>query len=131
MLFKQKTARNANALLEDKRDLKTSDMRERFAALSIVVDEELVIPGAKGGYDYDDEYDDTYDDQTTGEREPDANELEVRRPFVLPQALGGGHITYVKEEESSEETDEEESERKKMIFVANPEEVRKEAEKNL
>ena len=30
---KQRVARNANALLEDKRDLKTSDMRERFAAL--------------------------------------------------------------------------------------------------
>ena len=128
---KQRRAKNANALLDDKRDLKTSDMRERFSALSIVVDEEIVIPGTNGGgYDYDDEYDDTYDDQAMGEKEPDANELESRRPFVLPQALGGGHKAYVKEEESDEEIENEEEQRKKMLhFTRNPEEVRQEAER--
>merc|ERR1712218_266913 len=96
---KQRRAKNANAMLDDKRELKSKSMKDRFAALSITVDEEFIVPGTSGGgYDYDDEYDDTYDDQAMGEREPDANELEVRRPFVLPQALGGGHITYVREE---------------------------------
>ena len=126
---KRRVAKNANALLNDKRELRTSDMRDRFAALSIVVDEELVVPGAQGGgYDYDDEYDDTYDDQAMGEREPDANELENRRPFVLPQALGGGHIKYAKEDKSEDESEEEQT-NKPFDFARNPEEVRQEAER--
>ena len=60
----------------------------------------------------------------------DANELESRRPFVLPQALGGGHITYVKEPELDEEIENEDEERKKKLqFVRNPEEIRQEAER--
>lgn len=56
--------------------------------------------------------------------------MESRRPFVLPQALGGGHIKYVKEEESDEEIENEEEQRKKMLeFARNPEEVRQEAER--
>jgi activating signal cointegrator complex subunit 2 len=125
---KQRRAKNTNAMLDDKSFIKSAEMREKFAALSIVVDEELVVPGASGGgYDYDDEYDDTYDDQAMGEKEPDANELESRRPFVLPQALGGGHKAYVKE--SEDETDEEERELIRFDFARNPELVRKEAER--
>merc|ERR1712141_378307 len=108
---KQRRAKNANLLLDDKRELKTADMRDKFAALSIIVDEEYLAKGDIGN-DYDDEYDDTYDDQAMGEKEPDANELESRRPFVLPQALGGGHITYVKEPELDEEIENEDEERK-------------------
>ena len=124
---KQRRAKNANLLLDDKRELKTADMRDKFAALSIVVDEEYLAKGEIGN-DYDDEYDDTYDDQAMGEREPDANEFDNRRPFVLPQALGGGHITYVKEEESDEEIQEEQK-NKPFDFTRNPEEVRREAER--
>ena len=125
---KQRRAKNTNAMLDDKSFIKSAEMREKFAALSIVVDEELVVPGASGGgYDYDDEYDDTYDDQAMGEKEPDANELESRRPFVLPQALGGGHKAYVKE--SEDETDEEGPELIRFDFARNPELVRKEAER--
>ena len=40
--------------------------------------------------DYRQEYDDTYDENGIGEAEPDA--LELQREFVLPRALGGGHI---------------------------------------
>ena len=124
---KQRRAKNANVMLNDKRDLKTKSMQDRFAALSITVDEEYIVPGTSGGgYDYDDEYDDTYDDQAMGEKEPDANELEVRRPFVLPQALGGGHITYVREE-SDEEVENET--KNPLDFARNPEEVRQEAER--
>lgn len=124
---KQRRAKNANAMLDDKKELKTQTMKDRFAALSIVVDEEYIVPGTSGGgYDYDDEYDDTYDDQAMGEREPDANELEVRRPFVLPQALGGGHITYVREESDHED---EHEQKNPLDFARNPEEVRQEAER--
>ena len=124
---KQRRAKNANLLLDDKRELKTADMRDKFAALSIIVDEEYLAKGEIGN-DYDDEYDDTYDDQAMGEREPDANEFDNRRPFVLPQALGGGHVTYVKEEESDEEI-QEEPKNKPFDFTRNPEEVRREAER--
>lgn len=124
---KQRRAKNANVMLNDKTDLMTKQMKDRFAALSIVVDEEVINPGFSDGlYNYDDEYDDTYDDQAMGEREPDADDLETRRPFVLPQALGGGHITFVNED--SDEDLEHET-KNPLDFVRNPEKVREEAER--
>ena len=63
-----------------------------------------------------------------GEREPDANELESRRPFVLPQALGGGHVKYIREEKSEDESEEEQN-NKPFDFARNPEQMRQEAEK--
>ena len=124
---KQRRAKNANVMLDDKTDLKTKSMQDRFAALSIVVDEELVPTSTRGDVydDYDDEYDDTYDDRAMGEN-ADADEYEARRPFVLPQALGGGHVTYVKEESDDES---EEEIKNPLDFVRNPEEIRQEAER--
>ena len=43
----------------------------------------------------------------------DADELTDRRPFVLPRALGGGHIEHVRQEESSEDEDENEANKNK------------------
>lgn len=111
---KKKVAKNANALLDDKSDLK--DMKERFSALSIVKDE-IYVEDA----DYDDEYDDTYDDNARGEAEPDD-----MREFVLPRALGGGHIGRNGKQESSSE--DEEDAKRPLDFVRNPEEIRQEAE---
>ena len=57
---------------------------------------------AAGDYDnddeYDDEYDDTYDDNAVGQEEPDAADADRRRPFVLPRALGGGHVQQERSE---------------------------------
>ncbi len=130
-----KVARNANALLDDKKDIK--NMKDKFAALSIVSEDVYLskADAAAANFDaeYDDEYDDTYDDNAIGQEEPDAMDAkEERRPFVLPRALGGGHVTYVKEkdQDQDEEGEDEEAERKrKDHFVRNPAEVREERER--
>merc|ERR550517_948446 len=107
-------------------------MKERFAQLSIVSDVVTVNPGADANEEYDDEYDDTYDDNAMGEREPDLDEVLQRRSFVLPQALGGGHI---RNEASPDDIDEGESGQegadgsKPKPFCRNPAEIRAEAER--
>lgn len=120
---KKRMAKDAKALLDDKSDLK--DMKDRFSSLGIVTDEIIITPGAYMA-DYDDEYDDTYDDSAVGQPEPD--ELTERRPFVLPRALGGGHVGKVVEEADEEESDDDQDKKKSDNFVRNPEEVRAEAE---
>ena len=95
----------------------TSELKDRYAAMSIVTDYELTN-------DYDDEYDDTYDDNNMGREEPDAFE---ERPFVLPRALGGGHVNYVREDYDDDDEEEEET-KTKMNFCRNPEDIRREAE---
>lgn len=135
-----KGSKNANALLDDKAEIKA--MKKKFEGLDIVSDEVIVAPADSGASmagiydpDYDDEYDDTYDDNAMGEAEPDAkDEMTERRPFVLPRALGGGHVTYVKEkpeaaEEENEEAEQREKERRRKEFVRNPAEVREERER--
>lgn len=122
-------AKNANALLDDKKDIKA--MKSKFEAMSIVTDDLYFNPGE---YDpeYDDEYDDTYDENAVGQAEPDAkDELTERREFVLPRALGGGHVNnYVNiDDEDDEEEDEEAAEKKRREFVRNPAEVRAEKER--
>ena len=118
---KKKVAKNANALLDDKSDLVS--MKERFSQLSIVHDIVTVDDA-----EYEDEYDDTYDDNLVGETEP---ELEFGREFVLPRALGGGHISTNKmRNDDGDSDDHSEGEGKKsMDFVRNPEEIREEAER--
>merc|ERR1719273_720894 len=116
---KKKLAKNANALLNDKSDL--VGLKDRFAALSIVKDEIYLNPG---DVEYDDEYDDTYDANAMGEAEPDAME------FVLPRALGGGHVGRQKHIGNDDDDDSNEDEDKPapLDFVRNPEEIRKAAE---
>jgi hypothetical protein len=46
----------------------------------------------------------------------DADELTERRPFVLPRALGGGHIEHVRQEESSEEDDDESEAKNRLVL---------------
>ena len=79
-----------------------------------------------GDVEYDDEYDDTYDTNAMGENEPDAMEL---REFVLPRALGGGHVTGSRQKGrgntgSEEESDEDGDKPVRLEFVRNPEEIR-------
>lgn len=125
---KKKLAKNANALLDDKRDLES--MRDRFAVLGIVKDEVYLGPD---DVEYDDEYDDTYDENARGEIEPDA--LEIEREFVLPRALGGGHVTNRKKYGLDEGEDDDEDEGgengvgQNLDFARNPEEIRQEAER--
>ena len=74
---------------------------------------------------------DTYDENAIGEAEPDAYEFE--REFVLPRALGGGHINRrnKKVDGDSEESDEDEANEKNpnLNFARNPQEIREEAER--
>ena len=125
---KRSDRKNANSLLEEKSDL--VGLKDRFAQLSIVVDEELITPGAQGGDEYDDEYDDTYDDNAMGEREPDSDleDMLSRRKFVLPQALGGGHIRQERQDNTDEDSDETEG-KPQLDFCRNPEDIRQEAER--
>jgi activating signal cointegrator complex subunit 2 len=126
-----KTARDANALLDDKKDLEC--MRDRFNALSVVTDivylskEDAAAADFDG--DYDDEYDDTYDDNAVGQEEPDAMDSDERRPFVLPRALGGGHVAHVKEQEADVDEEEEDGGKKRDEFLRNPAQVREERER--
>ena len=96
--------------------------------MGIVKDEILV---SINDIEYDDEYDDTYDENTIGEAEPDAHELQ--REFVLPRALGGGHIDRrnKKADGDSEESDEDDTNEKNpnLNFARNPQEIREEAER--
>lgn len=73
--------------------------------------------------EYDDEYDDTYDDRILGNEEPDADD---RRSFVVPRILR----TKEDRADDLEEEDEEEepTERQRDCFVANPAELREQAE---
>ncbi len=120
---KRRVAKNANALLDDKSDL--MGMRERFSALSIVTDDIYLHPEDA---EYDDEYDDTYDENARGEAEPDA----LEREFVLPRALGGGHVSNGKKngfgESDDDENDEGDGGQARLDFARNPEEIRQEAE---
>ena len=77
-----------------------------------------------GDIEYDDEYDDTYDTNAIGETEPDAME------FVLPRALGGGHVRHQRQNGGnlSGDESEDESEKPRLDFLRNPEEIRQEAE---
>jgi activating signal cointegrator complex subunit 2 len=82
-----------------------------------------------GDVEYDDEYDDTYDTNAMGENEPDAMDL---REFVLPRALGGGHVTGSRQKGrgnagSEEESDEDGDKPVRSEFVRNPEEIRQAA----
>ena len=120
---KKKIAKNANALLDDKSDL--AMMKDRFAELSIVHDD-IYLPVEDA--EYDDEYDDTYDDTIVGQAEPDG--LELGREFVLPRALGGGHISAQSNQKLDDDDDDEAGdEGAKMNFVRNPAEIREEAER--
>ena len=121
---KKKIAKNANALLDDKSDL--AMMKDRFAELSIVHDD-IYLPVEDA--EYDDEYDDTYDDNILGQAEPDG--LELGREFVLPRALGGGHISAQSNNQKLDDDDDDEAgdEGAKMNFVRNPAEIREEAER--
>ena len=122
---KRKVAKNANALLDDKKDL--NQMKDRFNALSIVTDDIYLNPGDA---EYDDEYDDTYDENAMGEAEPDA--LETGREFVLPRALGGGHVSHSNHGRNDNGNDEDEDsdtdQKPKLDFARNPEEIRQENE---
>ena len=121
---KKKLAKNANALLDDKADL--AQMKDRFNALSIVTDDIYLNPGDA---EYDDEYDDTYDDNAMGEAEPDA--LETEREFVLPRALGGGHVASSRNkglENGDDDSSDDEDKPPKLDFARNPEEIRHEKE---
>ena len=119
---KKNQRKNANDLLNDKSEL--ANLKHRFAELSMVADEIFIPPEDD---EYDDEYDDTYDDNTVGQAEPDAQELG--REFVLPRALGGGHIAKAKGGQGSDDEDTDDGDTKeKMNFVRNPAEVRAEAE---
>jgi len=122
---KKKKGKDANSMLEDKSVI--NSMRERYSELGIIKDVEVLVAGEAAGNDYDDEYDDTYDDNPVGPDEVDEN--QERRPFVLPRALGGGHVgkTVTIEEEESEE--DEDDWRKKKDFTRNPEEVRADRER--
>lgn len=122
---KKKKGKDANSLLEDKTVINT--MRDRYSELGIINDVEVLVAGETAGNDYDDEYDDTYDDNPVGPDEIDEN-LE-RRPFVLPRALGGGHVGKTVTIESDEGEDEEEDEKKKKDFARNPEDVRADSER--
>jgi activating signal cointegrator complex subunit 2 len=123
---KKRHAKNANAMLDDKTDL--IGMKERFAALSIITDDVLIGPG---DLEYDDEYDDTYDENALGEKEPDA--LDGEREFVLPRALGGGHVNSRRQKYNEDDDDDDDDEgvnqRPKFDFARNPEEIRAEAER--
>ena len=110
-------------MLNDKAAIST--MREKFSELGIVQDEMEVMVGEDVGHGYDDEYDDTYDDNPVGPDEVD--EMTERRPFVLPRALGGGHIGKQVVIDDDEEEEEETVNRNE--FVRNPEEVRAERER--
>merc|ERR1712126_210700 len=116
---KKPREKNANILLNDKKDLslESKEMQNRFAALGIVDDNGV-----------------TYNDKNVGGHEPNENESGFHRPFVLPQALGGGHITYVEtiqiqDDNDSDDSTENERDKNPLNFVSNPEEKRKEAEK--
>ena len=120
---KKNKRKNANDLLNDKSELAT--IKDRFAELSMVSDEIFIPPEDA---EYDDEYDDTYDDNAIGQAEPDAQELG--REFVLPRALGGGHIAKAKTGEASDDEDMDENEpSEKLNFARNPAEMRAEAER--
>ena len=120
---KKNKRQNANDLLNDKSEL--ASIKDRFAELSMVSDEIFIPPEDA---EYDDEYDDTYDDNAIGQAEPDAQELG--REFVLPRALGGGHVAKAKAGEASDDEDIDESEaNEKLNFVRNPAEIRAEAER--
>ena len=86
----KKDFESVTSVLNDKSDL----VKEKFAALGIVTDIEVIDAGAGDeGDEYDDEYDDTYDTNAMGEREPDSmDDILSRREFVLPRVLGGGHV---------------------------------------
>jgi len=120
---KKNKGKSANAMLDDKAAIST--MREKFSELGIVQDEMEVMVGEDVGHGYDDEYDDTYDDNPVGPDEVD--EMTERRPFVLPRALGGGHIGKQVVIDDDEEEEEETVNRNE--FVRNPEEVRAERER--
>lgn len=120
---KKKLAKNAgNALLDDKTDLQ--GLKDMYSKLSIVTDE--IVVGGEYDTNYDDEYDDTYDDNAIGQTEPDAmDELTERRPFVLPRALGGGHIANGNGNTNDEDDEESgEDEDAKDEFLRNPAEIR-------
>ena len=85
------------------------------------------------GEEYEDEYDDTYDDNAMGEKEPDLDEVLQRRAFVLPQALGGGHIRTGAATDAGDDDDEvggddgedgPNRDKSKIPFCRNPEEMR-------
>ncbi len=114
--------RNAEKVLEDKAEL--APLRGRFQELGMVAEIEDA--------DYDDEYDDTYDENAVGEAEPDAkDEMTERRPFVLPRALGGGHVAPARKDKEEEEDEEEEegAGKSRDTFLRNPEDLRAEAER--
>ena len=83
-----------------------------------------------GDVEYDDEYDDTYDTNAMGENEPDAMDL---REFVLPRALGGGHVNGSRRQKgrgnagSEDESDEDGEKPVNRNFARNPEEIRQAA----
>jgi len=118
-------------LLDDKSDLDSKGMRERFSRLGIVTDLEVMVGEGEG--DYDDEYDDTYDDVAMGQEEPDSrDEGAGGRKFVLPVALGGGKIARPGPsvpDDDDEDEEEEDSGRKRMDFARNPEEMRAQRER--
>ena len=118
---------SANALLDDKSFIQ--GLKSQYAPLGIVVDE--VVIDAANDLGYDDEYDDTYDDAGVGQAEPDAaDEGEGGRKFVLPRALGGGHIRSDKAKESDSGSEEDENDRRKRDdFTRNPAEIREENER--
>ena len=124
----KRDAKNANVLLDDKTEL--ASMRDRFMSLGVVTEDVIVIDDHDPNYD--DEYDDTYDQNAVGQSEPDAkDELLERRPFVLPRALGGGHVpTVVNHEEEEEEEEEEDAKgQKRDEFVRNPADIRADNER--
>ncbi|TRY74672.1 hypothetical protein TCAL_00737 [Tigriopus californicus] len=120
---KKRLVKNAgNALLDDKTELQ--GLKDMYSKLSIVTED--IVVGGEYDTNYDDEYDDTYDDNAIGQTEPDAqDELTERRPFVLPRALGGGHITYSKGNPNDQDEDESDGDGdEKDEFLRNPAEIR-------
>ncbi|XP_040573940.1 activating signal cointegrator 1 complex subunit 2 [Lepeophtheirus salmonis] len=119
-----------NAILDDHSFMDNANMKSFYEIRGLVSDSTLNggEEGSENGDEYDDDYDDTYDDQDFGLREPDAH--EERRAFVLPRALGGGHIgKTIYEKESEEEDENENSGTKPFDFCRNPQEVREERER--
>eukprot|EP00096_Caligus_rogercresseyi_P016016 TRINITY_DN8534_c0_g1_i1.p1 TRINITY_DN8534_c0_g1~~TRINITY_DN8534_c0_g1_i1.p1 ORF type:complete len:581 (-),score=160.06 TRINITY_DN8534_c0_g1_i1:25-1767(-) len=123
-----KNKTKATSILDDRSFMNDENMKSFYQMRGLVSDVVVSMQGDEEGNDYDDEYDDTYDDACYGPEDPDP--LTERRAFVLPRALGGGHVGRKETDGGDEESSEEDENRMKPHnFCRNPQEVREERER--